>query len=543
MLVAATNASKSDAGDYDHDGEDGAAAPPSSDEEGEEHDEEGEAKHAQQEIITILGRTLGRRGGDARMHKAVAARLENPTITLMEALVRGGFRFPTTDCNEDKKVASSLLGSNDRKVLVDEDGVQLCQRKNQLSRRLRIIRKKEGNDTGRITTMSADNFHEQRDSGGATTTGTSRRTSVPNLSAHPPEHNGIGQPLTRHKMSSNASVSINSIRPTQQFLDADAADKIGTRNDRQLASNRTSSIPESEQILLQQIMLEQQRVNNNFSGQQPTVLSSSMIQRNKRSFEEMSGDSSLVNFLIKDLQNRQQQQLLSEATRSTDVSDKRGLPANSFGSSNYALNPMYQEATPFAQHGGAIAMTDQLESLGNRSGYFNDDAMKITELLKLEQPKSSLQSSLKGQQKSAFQQSLLRPLPPLQNPSALGGGCSYHDLLMFGRATASSSRRGAVNSADTATTSPSTSNITGSSNVLLSEGLFLSSSNANLSLAAEIYTQQRRGQIVNCLKAAGLPATDGVNDEVTDALIRAFEMKLMSLNDAQKSPAAGFFLK
>ena len=114
---------------------------------------------------------------------------------------------------------------------------------------------------------------------------------------------------------------------------------------------------------------------------------------------------------------------------------------------------------------------------------------------------------------------------------------------MLDRATASSSRRGAVNSADTATTSPSTSNITGSSNVLLSEGLFLSSSNANLSLAAEIYTQQRRGQIVNCLKAAGLPATDGVNDEVTDALIRAFEMKLMSLNDAQKSPAAGFFLK
>ena len=134
-------------------------APPSSDEEGENHDEEHQAnKHAQQEIITISGRTL-RRGGDVRMHKAVAARLENPTITLMEALVSGGFRFPTTDCDEDKKVASSLLGSIDRKVLLDEDGVQLCQRKNQLSRRLRIIRKKEENDTGRITTMSATDIN------------------------------------------------------------------------------------------------------------------------------------------------------------------------------------------------------------------------------------------------------------------------------------------------------------------------------------------------------------------------------------------------
>jgi hypothetical protein len=94
------------------------------------------------------------------MHKAVAARLENPTITLMEALVSGGFRFPTTDCDEDKKVASSLLGSIDRKVLLDEDGgVQLCQRKYQLSRRLRIIRKKEENDTGRITTMSATDIN------------------------------------------------------------------------------------------------------------------------------------------------------------------------------------------------------------------------------------------------------------------------------------------------------------------------------------------------------------------------------------------------
>lgn len=79
------------------------------------------------------GINLGRRG-DPRMHKAVSVRLANPSLSLLDALIEGGFQFP---CHE--LAASS--GKSDRDIL-DEEGVQLCQRKNQLSRRLRLIRKK-----------------------------------------------------------------------------------------------------------------------------------------------------------------------------------------------------------------------------------------------------------------------------------------------------------------------------------------------------------------------------------------------------------------
>lgn len=77
------------------------------------------------------GSNLGRRG-DSRMHKAVANRVANPGTSLLEALVKGGFKFP-----------SHLFdaGNSDREIY-DSDGVQLCQRKNQLSRRLRLNRKR-----------------------------------------------------------------------------------------------------------------------------------------------------------------------------------------------------------------------------------------------------------------------------------------------------------------------------------------------------------------------------------------------------------------
>ncbi len=80
------------------------------------------------------GSNLGRRG-DSRMHKAVAFRVANPNSSLLEALVEGGFKFP-------KHLFEA--GHSDRDIH-DADGVQLCQRKNQLSRRLRLIRKKRDN--------------------------------------------------------------------------------------------------------------------------------------------------------------------------------------------------------------------------------------------------------------------------------------------------------------------------------------------------------------------------------------------------------------
>ena len=66
---------------------------------------------------------LGRKG-DPRMHKAVAARVANPSITLLQALRDGGFNF-TAEGGDDS-------------TLVDSDSVTLGQRKNQLSRRLRL---------------------------------------------------------------------------------------------------------------------------------------------------------------------------------------------------------------------------------------------------------------------------------------------------------------------------------------------------------------------------------------------------------------------
>lgn len=70
------------------------------------------------------------RKGDPRMNKAVVTRLDNPKISLVDALLIGGFSFPKG------------INRSDRHVY-DSDDVSLIQRKNQLLRRLRILRKAE----------------------------------------------------------------------------------------------------------------------------------------------------------------------------------------------------------------------------------------------------------------------------------------------------------------------------------------------------------------------------------------------------------------
>ena len=80
----------------------------------------------------------GKRGrrSDPRMNRAVAARLANPNMSLLEALKVGGFDFPDLEPNR--------AGNPSTK---DADNVQLAQRKNQLSRRLRQARTAmEGNE-------------------------------------------------------------------------------------------------------------------------------------------------------------------------------------------------------------------------------------------------------------------------------------------------------------------------------------------------------------------------------------------------------------
>lgn len=74
------------------------------------------------------------RTGDQRMNKAMQAKLNNADISLIDALLSGGFVFPD-------------LGKNDKKIktadVKDLEGVSIYQRRNQLLRRLRLAKDKE----------------------------------------------------------------------------------------------------------------------------------------------------------------------------------------------------------------------------------------------------------------------------------------------------------------------------------------------------------------------------------------------------------------
>lgn len=95
---------------------------------------------------------LGRKG-DPRMHRAVAARLASPDMTLLQALRAGGFEFP--DCDEK--------GGNLDGTICDADKVQLCQRKNQLSRRLRLARQaKSSTSDGAGASGKGENKSEKK---------------------------------------------------------------------------------------------------------------------------------------------------------------------------------------------------------------------------------------------------------------------------------------------------------------------------------------------------------------------------------------------
>lgn len=87
--------------------------------------------------------SVGRRG-DPRMHRAVSARRANPNMSLLEALIIGGFKFPNgTDGN----------GKSDRSIY-DADNVLLCQRKNQLSRRLRLAKRRSHETKSEVDMLS-----------------------------------------------------------------------------------------------------------------------------------------------------------------------------------------------------------------------------------------------------------------------------------------------------------------------------------------------------------------------------------------------------
>merc|ERR1712071_237474 len=80
------------------------------------------------------------RHGDPRMRRAVQARVDNPAMSLLAALVTGGFVFPDLE-NSNLKMSE----------VKDTEGVSVYQRRNQLIRRIRLAKKgneKAGNDNG-----------------------------------------------------------------------------------------------------------------------------------------------------------------------------------------------------------------------------------------------------------------------------------------------------------------------------------------------------------------------------------------------------------
>jgi hypothetical protein len=94
----------------------------------------------------------GRRG-DPRMHKAVVARLKNPKLSLSDALKIGGFDVSAAE---------------------DDQGVTLSQRKNQLSRRLRIFRRQSSSGLADCP-VAADEQQQQQSKPPKTPTGPMQR--------------------------------------------------------------------------------------------------------------------------------------------------------------------------------------------------------------------------------------------------------------------------------------------------------------------------------------------------------------------------------
>ena len=73
------------------------------------------------------------RAGDARMTKAVQVKLNNPDLSLVDALIAAGFVFPELNETEAKM----------KSTVTDTNGVALYQRRNQLMRRLRQFKERE----------------------------------------------------------------------------------------------------------------------------------------------------------------------------------------------------------------------------------------------------------------------------------------------------------------------------------------------------------------------------------------------------------------
>jgi hypothetical protein len=105
--------------------------------------------------------------GDPRMRKALAARIADPTISLLQALIIGGFQF--------QGHVRERMPRNSRPVY-DADNVSLAQRKNQLLRRLRSYYSNQQSPKKRQHIEASSSSKRKIDDDNVTTTVKKRRS-------------------------------------------------------------------------------------------------------------------------------------------------------------------------------------------------------------------------------------------------------------------------------------------------------------------------------------------------------------------------------
>lgn len=70
----------------------------------------------------------GSRKGDPRMNAAVHVKHVDPSISLLDALLIGGFKFPAYDSSKGSKKGIEKVNEQE---IFDENGITMQQRKNQ----------------------------------------------------------------------------------------------------------------------------------------------------------------------------------------------------------------------------------------------------------------------------------------------------------------------------------------------------------------------------------------------------------------------------
>ena len=145
-----------------------------------------------EQVFELLPSSNHGRKADPRMQKALLARLKYPSLTLLEALLIGGFEFHDEDGGT-----------------FDKDNIDLLQRKNQLSRRIRVhkrnlegIKKKPDNTPSGKTKTTPLGLDPVK------TVPRCQNRSKKSKRKRPPPECDLVNPLTKETNSSNDNSSL-----------------------------------------------------------------------------------------------------------------------------------------------------------------------------------------------------------------------------------------------------------------------------------------------------------------------------------------------